>query len=359
MLKNQGAFPMRKTLLVLSLPFLLCALAHAASFDCTKAKTASETAICASPQLSAADDQMATAYGAWLAAAPPDWAAGIRENQLAWLRTRDANCPAGDANDPIATCLGDIYKERINELQQMVQHIGGVTFVSQSITLTARDTPDSAPPAGVSEVTPGFGTLTASWAQASSTSSQWTAWNSAVVPAVIQAANADETSSAHDWSGLVQPGVDRDLTVTVERANAQWISTSIIDFYDGHGAHPTENSSDFYWMLGEQRALKPADVFLPTSGWDTWMEQHLDSYLHKALDPGSNGNYQTWFPQGNAATVLMGMVTNPADWKLEPAGFSIFFQPYQVACYACTPDPMTIPWSDLKPYLQPSFVLPQ
>jgi hypothetical protein len=30
-----------------------------------------------------------------------------------------------------------------------------------------------------------------------------------------------------------------------------------------------------------------------------------------------------------------------------------------VACYACTPNPMTIPWSDLRPYLQPSFVLPQ
>ena len=62
---------MREILLVLSLPFLLCALAHAASFDCTKAKTAQEKAICGTPALSAADDQMAAAYRAWLAAAPP------------------------------------------------------------------------------------------------------------------------------------------------------------------------------------------------------------------------------------------------------------------------------------------------
>lgn len=350
---------MRKTLLALALPFLLCVLAHAASFDCTKAKTAQEKAICGTPALSAADDQMAAAYRAWLAAAPPDWAAGIRENQIVWLRTRDEDCPAGDASTPIASCLNNIYKLRIAELQQMVQHIAGITFVSQAITLTARDTPDSAPPAGIPEVTPGFGTLQSTWPQASSTAPQWTAWNSAVIPAVIQAANADEETSAHDWNGVVQPGVDRGLTVAVERANAQWVSASIVDFYDGHGAHPMENSAEFYWMLGAQRALKPADVFLPNSGWDTWMEQRLDSYLHKALDSGSNGNYQTWFPQGNAATVLKGIVTNPADWKLEPAGFSIFFQPYQVACYACTPDPMTIKWSDLKPYLQPSFVLPQ
>jgi uncharacterized protein len=358
MLKTQGAFPMRKTLLALTVPFLLCALAHAASFDCTKAKTAQEKAICGTPALSAADDQMAAAYRAWLTAAPPASAAGIRENQLVWLRTRDASCPAGDANNPIASCLTNVYKDRIDELQGMVQHMGGVTFISQAVTLTARDDPGSIP-TWATEVTPGFGTLQASWPQASSTTPQWTAWNNAIVPAILQVANTDEETSAHDWNGIVQPGVDRGLTFTVERANTQWVSASIVDFYDGHGAHPTENSSDFYWMLGQQRALKPEDVFLPNSGWDTWMEQRLDSYLHKALDSGSNGNYQSWFPQGDAATVLKGIVTNPADWKLEPAGFSIFFQPYQVACYACTPDPMIIPWSQLKPYLQPSFVLPQ
>jgi uncharacterized protein len=349
---------MRKTHLALGLPFLLCVLAHAASFDCTKAKTAQEKAICGTPALSAADDQMAAAYKAWLAAAQPAWAAGIRQNQITWLRTRDASCPAGDANSPIASCLSNIYQERIEELQQMVQHFAGVTFVSQSVTLTAPD-PAGSEQLRAMEETPGFGTLVASWPQASSTAPQWTAWNSAVVPAVMQDANADEETSAHDWSGIVQPSVDRGLTFTVERANAQWVAGSIVDFYDGHGAHPTENSAEFYWMLGAQRALKPADVFLPNSGWDTWMEKQLDSYLHKTLDAQSGGNYQTWFTAGEAPKELQGLVTNPGDWKLEPAGFSIFFQPYQVACYACTPAPMTIPWSDLKSYLQPSFVLPQ
>jgi uncharacterized protein len=358
MLKNQGAFPMRKTLLVLSLPFLLSGLAHAASFDCTKAKTAQEKAICGTPALSAADDQMAAAYRAWLAAALPGWAAGIRQNQLVWLRFRDASCPAGDANNPIATCLSNAYKGRIDELQDMVQHIGGIVFISQAVTLTARDEPGSIP-TWATEVTPGFGTLQATWPQTSLTTPQWIAWNNAIVPAVLQAASEDGPTSAHDWKSLVEPEADRTLTVTVERVNTQWIAASIFDFYDGHGAHPSHNSSEFYWMLGAQRALKPEDVFLPNSGWDTWMEQRLDSYLHKALDAQSSGNYQTWFTAGDAQKTLQGLVTNPGDWKLQPAGFSILFQPYQVACYACTPDPLVIPWSDLKPYLQPSFVLPQ
>jgi hypothetical protein len=83
------------------------------------------------------------------------------------------------------------------------------------------------------------------------------------------------------------------------------------------------------------------------------MAKRLDSYLQQVLD--SNGNDQRQYKPGD----LPGIVTNTVDWKLEPAGFSIFFQPYQVACYACTPNPMTISWSDLKPYLQPGFVLPQ
>ena len=93
-------------------------------------------------------------------------------------------------------------KMRIDELQGMVQHIGGVTFVSQAITLTARDTPDSAPPAGVSEVTPGFGTLEAIWPQASSTTPQWTAWNKAVENAAIQAVNTVHRRREEAGAGL-------------------------------------------------------------------------------------------------------------------------------------------------------------
>jgi uncharacterized protein len=52
-------FPMRNIWLVL---LLSGSMAHAASFDCTKAKTPLEKAICALAKLSVADDQMATAY---------------------------------------------------------------------------------------------------------------------------------------------------------------------------------------------------------------------------------------------------------------------------------------------------------
>ena len=55
----------------LALALLMGGVAHAASFDCAKAKSPQEKAICSSPRLSAADDQLATAYKAWLSAVPP------------------------------------------------------------------------------------------------------------------------------------------------------------------------------------------------------------------------------------------------------------------------------------------------
>jgi uncharacterized protein len=349
---------MRTLILICAFSLSLCALAHAASFDCAKATSAQEKAICGSPDLSTADDQMAAAYKAWLAAAPASWAAAIRQNQAIWLHTRNTGCPASDTSTPVAQCLAQVYQERIAELKQNVTEIAGVAFVAQAIVLTARDETGDVPP-GYTELTPGFGTLEATWPQAMSTTPQWTAWNHAIAAAAIASVSGDTGKSASDWNSLVQHGVDEQVTVTVDGVTGQLISASIVDFYDGHGAHPNQNTSDLYWLLDKQRELTPADIFLPNSGWDTFIEQRLDSYLHKTLDADSNGNYQTWFQPGDAQKTLQGIATNLHDWDLGPAGFSIFFQAYQVACYACTPSPLAIPWSDVKPYLQPGFVPPQ
>ena len=341
-----------------SVSLLFCVAACAASFDCTKARSAQERAICGSPDLSRADEQMALNYKAWLGAAPKEWAEEIRENQLVWLRERDIECPADEEAADLATCLAGVYVARTGTLRRMVQQVGGMQFVSEAVTLTTADEPANSELRSM-EARPGFGTLTVTWAQASSSAAEWAAWTRAVTPAAIRAANEDEATKTTDWQGVVLPTVDRSLAVTVDRVNGQWVSATIMDFYDGHGAHPVEYTWQFYWLLGEQRELGTGDVFKPGSGWEAWMEQRLDGHLHRALDGTSSENYQSWFDDAGAQRTLEAIVTNPHDWELEPKGLALFFQPYQVACYACTPEPLRIPWADLKPYLQPGFALPQ
>jgi len=70
---------MRNIWLVLLL--MASGAAQAASFDCVKAKTPQEKAICTSPKLSAADDSMAAAYKAVLGSVRPEVAGEIRDAQ--------------------------------------------------------------------------------------------------------------------------------------------------------------------------------------------------------------------------------------------------------------------------------------
>jgi uncharacterized protein len=82
--------------------------ANAASFDCTKAATPAEKAICGDTGLSKLDSDLNSAFiSAMSAAANPD---SLRSSQRDWLKRRNA-C-GGDA-----ACLQRVYQERLDRLQ--------------------------------------------------------------------------------------------------------------------------------------------------------------------------------------------------------------------------------------------------
>lgn len=80
----------------------------AASFDCEKAKTEVEKAICADRELSKSDQEMADAYRAALKHAQDR--EGLRREQWAWLRARDEGC------GPAVACLHGLYADRLARL---------------------------------------------------------------------------------------------------------------------------------------------------------------------------------------------------------------------------------------------------
>lgn len=93
---------------------LLPAVATAASFDCSKASSATEQAICSQPALSALDEQVAAAYR------QHNQQGLLQGNQRQWLAGPRAECKAD------ATCLQSRYQERLQQLQaaQLIrQHI--------------------------------------------------------------------------------------------------------------------------------------------------------------------------------------------------------------------------------------------
>lgn len=99
---------------ILPLALLLLSLqVGAASFDCNRASTATEKAICASTSTGQLDERLAETYRTALSVLPEAQAA-LREEQRAWLRSRDALC-GGD--NP---CLDRSYHERIRLLEAQI-----------------------------------------------------------------------------------------------------------------------------------------------------------------------------------------------------------------------------------------------
>ncbi len=225
------------------------AAAHAASFDCAKAHTPQEKAICASPELSKADDGMAAAYKAAVAAAAPvEMSDLVRTDQREWLSMLPRYCPDPapvGRNQTLNECLLGEYQPRIKALEQgLVQRKGGITFVWRTIIRTAPEKADDGAGTGM-EMMPGYATLTASWPVAVSSSPDWQAWNKAILEAARQILQGD------DGSGAGQPpptaiGLQRGTRIIpISMSRSQLVSPSLASAHDrkargGGRAHPSE-----------------------------------------------------------------------------------------------------------------------
>jgi uncharacterized protein YecT (DUF1311 family) len=96
----------------LVLAALIClAGSSALAFDCNKAATPSETAICADPAALKADAAMSDAFSALLAGAPLPERAQIEAAQVHWLQTRDYACN-GAKGAALGACLARESEQR-------------------------------------------------------------------------------------------------------------------------------------------------------------------------------------------------------------------------------------------------------
>lgn len=87
---------------------------QAAGFNCAKASTAVEKAICADPELSRLDDQLTANYKKAMAGTPDGGA--LTFDQHAWLKSVRNRCTDSE-------CLVTVYQERINVLGEW--NLGG------------------------------------------------------------------------------------------------------------------------------------------------------------------------------------------------------------------------------------------
>lgn len=98
-----------KSLVIAAALALAIPLSHAASFDCQKASTSIEKAICSNPTLSKLDDVLAENYKYMMAANIGDGARkDLKQTQRAWIAKRN-KCADGK-------CIEAAYRSRVDEV---------------------------------------------------------------------------------------------------------------------------------------------------------------------------------------------------------------------------------------------------
>lgn len=339
-------------LLCSSCIFVLATLAPAApalaaSFNCAKAATPQEKAICASPKLSAADDQMAAVYRAILHAVPSSFQEEIRADQRVWIRRLAAECPANNPEQGayLERCILGRENARTAALKQMYVEQGGIKFAWHSVF---REVPGDERAEDPNDQP---GSLDASWPEALADSTEWAAWNKAIAEKVhaIAGLPGPTASSSQLKSWSPNPGMDAAVSTSVNFVSSRLVTVTISGFWDGHGAHPNHDSIEFNWLLDKGRVLRPEDLFRADSQWADALFSATDQYLRKNV-----GDYDP----GEAGKTLHKITRDPENWRIDEKGLSIVFQPYAVACYACTPQPFTMSWEQLRPFLNGEFVIP-
>lgn len=313
---------------------LLASSASAASFDCAKAFTVQEKAICADAKLSKLDEDTAAAYRGLLAQLTPAAVSEVRQDQREWLVWLRRTCPEQNGSGrTIGICLTNKYSARLYQLRNGFQRAGGTTFFPRLKVLTAPNKEERLPGAFY----PAFGVGWFSWPEIDRPTPQQKAWNGAV-RAQVDLDTADVADS------------DVTIDYRIRAANDRFLSVDLVNGMYNYGAlHPNEVTGSFQWWLELGRALKAADVFAPGSGWEALLGQR--SYQKLA----SGEHAHDLFDETTARRAAADSVRQESNWSLDARKFEVDFPEYSVAPRAAGPLSVEFGWEELRPYLARGF----
>lgn len=314
---------------------------QAASFDCGKAGTPFEKAICADDTLSEADSALAVAYATALGGLSETAAATMKADQKAWLDFAQSACAPeakplrkGKYDDDGIQCLISTFDSRITALagSKMVGR-QRVYVVSQYAALPDPDYGTEGYEDYYWKV--GAKTLTSSRIDGDSALAQ--AFNAFAEEVTAKFADqfAEPGKGNSDFDGTS----DEDMTATITAIHSGRVTMTVNDYFFGHGAaHGNYSITYNHFVIGENRALDASDIFKGKAWKKTLLTLVVDQLKAKLGDSLMLDN------PGDIADV----VADPTRWDFADEGLLVQFEPYEVASYADGAVTVTIPWEKLS-----------
>lgn len=316
----------------------------AASFDCSKAGTPFEHAICDTPELSAADDRLAKTYATAIGGLSETALSDVRNSQRDWLDYARRACTrtaeplnSGRYDERGASCLVDLFNSRSRVLENSRMMDGLRVYPIASFAALPdpyeADNPDSNWPVAQHEL---------SLVQVDSEETFAGAFNSFVrAEGEVMSAGFGEQGGpetlAEDSSS------DSTNSITIQEISGNRLSLLVNTYWYGHGAaHGNYTISYLHYLKDEERALEARDIFAG-KGWQKKLlelvTEAAEAEHGDALWPDSLGD-------------LSDVVIDPARWDLsDPYGLKIQFQPYEISSYAYGAPTARVSWEVLAPIL--------
>lgn len=329
-----------RTLILALLMLLPAAAAQGASFDCGKAETPVEHAICDNPELSRSDEVLAKAWATALGGLSDEARKVMQAGQRQWLDfaalscTSDAQPFTAPLTEDQAGCLNGVYLARIRELEQSRMLSGWRFYLKQHFAVL--DDPDP-------EWWGGVASKQFASPRIDDTVEAATAFN-----AMMDEAEAGLGSVFGASGELTDDDATSDVTTAVEvdSVTAHRISLVVNAYWMGHGAaHGNYTITYSHFLVDEERALEAADLF-EGEGWEAALADRALAELDRTIEGG------IW-PESRDG--VKADVVDPAKWRFTDQGLEIQFQPYEVTAYAYGAPTVTIPWEELRSYLVSDF----
>lgn len=331
--------------MLLMLALAVAGPASAASFDCGKAATAFEKAICDNPTLSADDDTLAVAFATAIGGLSKPAVTTMRAEQRAWLDFAARSCtddaePLSDVatyTDNQIECLGLAFSTRTGVLEQS-RMLGGHRFAVSS-RYNALPDPDA-----VDDPTSYWKVAThqLTYPVLDGDKEEAEGFNSFIT----DTADSASGSIAEGGDAMSDAQSDTDVDITLSEVVGTRVTLKVMTNWFGHGAaHSNWGITYAHYLLGRKRAMEAGDIFAG-DGWEKTLTDVATAELKR--EHGDN-------LQLDGVTDLGSIITDPSRWSFaSDYGLTIQFEPYEVAAYAYGAPTIVVPWESLSDIMSES-----
>ena len=307
----------------------------AAAFDCGKAKTAVEKAICADPALKRRDDALAAAYAAVKAAALPEEQKALAQSQRRWIKRREY---CSYAEEGIAPCVAEETAQRLSLLSGRPESGPGADAKMVPVFLVQDGTPqqwdiDISVLRFAEPRTPG----------------------EMLFNAEVDKVLADAKTGPHgeDTGGMIY-GRQDEFSLTF--ASPRLLSVRYGFYVNQGGAHGMHGTTNINIDMTAGRLLTAPDLLPEPSAaiLTLWCKQQVDAERRKRVPDAEDVPYD----QATRDTTIAATVRNLASWSIGEKEIVVSFNPYDLGAYAEGAYSCSFPTAGVKELAVPGNPLP-